>query len=313
MPEAVEMHLATPPELGPELEVLAELRDRVQSVEVEHALGRQRTGQRVHGRRAVLAQSWRSHPLTSEPRRKLRPRVATRSKWARIEVLLRNRAFVEAYTTARDAWRDGAIATFPSGTYWPRRFANVAVADAWSVTWAASSEREPRPDNSRHVNSTHVNAREIELEVTQLRTPATGGYGAPPESPLVAWGLPSYVFVTFRGSLCPPVIHSADRLDCLRLRSSMMLIQRAGGVLPAATNVSATLFAIEVAGIKTQCHKSSGTIATDRNAKRAPDSLERRNPSKGSSTNTKCSSKTRNPSEISAQGSIFDSLTTLSK
>ncbi len=130
MPEAVEMHLSMPPELGPELEVLAELRDRVQSVEVERALERQRTGQRVRGRRAVLAQSWRSYSLTAEPRRNLRPRVATRSKWARIEALLRNRAFVEAYTTARDAWRNGTVATFPSGTYWLRRFANVAVADA---------------------------------------------------------------------------------------------------------------------------------------------------------------------------------------
>jgi hypothetical protein len=59
--------------------------------------------------------------------------VAARSKWARIEALLRNRAFVEAYTSARDAWRDGVPATFPPGTYWLRRFANVAVAGCMTL------------------------------------------------------------------------------------------------------------------------------------------------------------------------------------
>jgi len=62
--------------------------------------------------------------------RNLRPRVATRSKWARIEALLRNRAFVEDYTHARARWRDGASIAFPPGTYWLRRFAYVPVAQA---------------------------------------------------------------------------------------------------------------------------------------------------------------------------------------
>jgi hypothetical protein len=41
-----------------------------------------------------------------EPRRNLRPRIATRSQWPRIEALLRNRAFVADYTRALDqrAW-----------------------------------------------------------------------------------------------------------------------------------------------------------------------------------------------------------------
>jgi hypothetical protein len=127
MPELVEMQLKLPPELGPEAEVLAELRDRVRAVEAEHAAERQRTGRRVCGRRALLAQSWRSQPASREPRRTLRPRVAARSKWARIEALLRNRVFVAAYTCAREAWRAGAAVMFPPGTYWLRRFAPVAV------------------------------------------------------------------------------------------------------------------------------------------------------------------------------------------
>jgi len=57
MPEMVELRPAIPPELGPEAEVLAELRDRVRSVEVAHESERRRTGGQVVGRRAVLAQS----------------------------------------------------------------------------------------------------------------------------------------------------------------------------------------------------------------------------------------------------------------
>ncbi len=130
MPETVEMPLTIPPELGPAADVLTELRERVRAVEAEREAERQRTGGRVYGRRAVLAQSWRGQPTSREPRRNLRPRVAAQNKWARIEALLRNRAFVEAYTTARAAWREGIPAMFPPGTYWLGRFAQVTVAEA---------------------------------------------------------------------------------------------------------------------------------------------------------------------------------------
>jgi hypothetical protein len=125
MPTAVEMRLAIPPELGSELEVLDDLRRRVAVLEASMAAERQRTGQRVSGRRAVQQQSWRGYPTSIEPRRNLRPRVAARSKWSRIEALLRNRAFLRAYAAARDDWRAGVPVMFPAGTYWLRRFANV--------------------------------------------------------------------------------------------------------------------------------------------------------------------------------------------
>jgi putative transposase len=127
MPEAVELALTLPPELGPAEEVIAELRERVRMVELERAAQRQRTGARVLGRRAVLAQSWRSRPESVEPRRNLRPGVASRSKWARMEALLRNRLFAREYASARERWRDGAAAVFPAGTYWLQRFASVPV------------------------------------------------------------------------------------------------------------------------------------------------------------------------------------------
>jgi REP element-mobilizing transposase RayT len=129
MPEALELSLSLPAELGPAAAVLAELRDRVRAVELERAAERGRTGRRVLGRRAVLAQSWREFPASVEPRRNLRPQVASRSKWARIEALLRNRAFVIEYASARDRWQNGMAAVFPSGTYWLQRFASVPVLE----------------------------------------------------------------------------------------------------------------------------------------------------------------------------------------
>jgi hypothetical protein len=129
MPKDVEMRFTIPPEIGPEEAVLAELRERVRAREAELAAERQRTGRRVVGRRAVLAQSWCSQPASHEPRRNLRPRVAAPSRWARIEALLRNRAFVAAYTSARQRWRDGMPSIFPPGTYWLRRFAQVPIAE----------------------------------------------------------------------------------------------------------------------------------------------------------------------------------------
>ena len=129
MPDVLELPLIVPAELGPAAEVLSELRDRVRAVELEREAERERTGRRVLGRRAVLAQSWREHPASSEPRRNLRPQVAGRSKWARIEALLRNRAFVDEYASARDRWQHGMATVFPPGTYWLQRFASVPVLE----------------------------------------------------------------------------------------------------------------------------------------------------------------------------------------
>ena len=127
MPDALEITLTIPRELGPSEPLLAELRDRVRMIENERAAERRSSGRNVRGRRAVLAQSWRDQPETAEPRRNMRPRVATRSRWARIEALLRNRTFISEYADARSRWRDGALATFPLGTYWLQRFAGVHV------------------------------------------------------------------------------------------------------------------------------------------------------------------------------------------
>jgi hypothetical protein len=51
--------------------------------------------------------------VTVEPRRNLRPRIATRSQWPRIEALLRNRAFAADYARACDQWRHGMPGRVP--------------------------------------------------------------------------------------------------------------------------------------------------------------------------------------------------------
>jgi putative transposase len=127
MPDVVEMQLTIPSELGPEAEILDDLRQRVAMAVASIEAERQRTGQRVLGRRAVLRQSWRAQPTNLEPRRNLRPQVAARSEWGRIETLLRNREFLAEYAAARAGWREGATVGFPIGTYWLRRFANVPL------------------------------------------------------------------------------------------------------------------------------------------------------------------------------------------
>jgi len=128
MPETVTLELTIPPELGDPDEIRALLKRRVAEAEQAFAAERQRTGRRVLGRRGVLRQSWRACAATKREHRGLRPRVAARNVWRRIEALQRSRAFQVAYREARVAWRAGETVTFPYGTYWLRRFAGVAVA-----------------------------------------------------------------------------------------------------------------------------------------------------------------------------------------
>ena len=123
------MHLTIPPELGPREEIVRELEQRVTAAEKRLAEERMRTGRRVLGRRNVKLQDWRESPDTFEKRRGLRPTVKAKDKWARIEALQRNKAFVVAYRLARKLWLAGFETTFPPGTYWLHKFAGVRVAE----------------------------------------------------------------------------------------------------------------------------------------------------------------------------------------
>jgi putative transposase len=85
------------------------------------------------GRKAVLRQHWSHRPNTREPRRGLSPRVACRNKWARIEALQRNRAFVDQYRGARADHLAGREALFPAGTWWLCRYAGLKSAELGST------------------------------------------------------------------------------------------------------------------------------------------------------------------------------------
>lgn len=130
MPEEVELELGLPEDFERKEEFLAELQRRIALVEEEHARERMRTGRRVVGRRTILRQSWRASPTSHEPRRNLRPRVAAKSKWTRIAALQRNKQWEAEYKHARLLWLAGFEVEFPYGTYWLRRFANVAIKPA---------------------------------------------------------------------------------------------------------------------------------------------------------------------------------------
>ena len=129
MPSVASLTLSIPPELGDPDQVRRELRELVAAAEAQVAAERARTGGTVVGRRAILRQPWQERPNADEPRRGLRPRVAARSVWSRVEALLRDRAFLGAYREAWSRWREGLPAEFPAGTYWLRRFANVPIAE----------------------------------------------------------------------------------------------------------------------------------------------------------------------------------------
>jgi putative transposase len=128
MPTAVTLRLALPSELGDPQQQLDELRAQVAATEAAMAAERMRIGARILGRRMILRQAWRDCPVSRAPRRNLRPRIAARSQWARLEAFRRNREFLAAYRDARARWVAGDAIPFPVGTYWLRRFAHVPLA-----------------------------------------------------------------------------------------------------------------------------------------------------------------------------------------
>jgi hypothetical protein len=127
MPKEVTLHLTIPPELGDRERILAAVRERVVAVEEAEAKKRAETGRRVLGRYAILRQSWRDTPTSRQPRRGLRPTIAGRNLWARLDAIQRKRHFVARYRAARLALLAGMPVPFPHGTYWLSRFMGVPV------------------------------------------------------------------------------------------------------------------------------------------------------------------------------------------
>jgi putative transposase len=100
------------------------------------------------GRQGILSQKPLDHPKTPAPHFRMNPRVAAKSKWARIEALLRNRAFVEKYREAFLRHVAGiAAVVFPFGTYLMRKIARVAceATDVAMPTAISPAMPEPAP------------------------------------------------------------------------------------------------------------------------------------------------------------------------
>lgn len=105
------------------------VREQVDQAVAKAAAERREKGIKLLGRKGVLRQHWSYSPNTREPRRSLSPRVACRNKWARMEALQRNRAFLDQYRDARAKHLAGVEVIFPPGTWWLCRYAGFTCAE----------------------------------------------------------------------------------------------------------------------------------------------------------------------------------------
>ena len=131
LPDSVELELTTPPCFASAAEFRSLLSDALLELEGKHHKELTSEGRRVHGVARVLAQDPLSRPPPGEPRFGLKPRIAARDKWKRIEGLLQLKSFLREYRQAWLARRNGvANVLFPAGTYLLRILHGVQCAGA---------------------------------------------------------------------------------------------------------------------------------------------------------------------------------------
>jgi REP element-mobilizing transposase RayT len=131
LPDTVELELTTPPGFASAAEFRSLVTAAVVELEQEHREEVAAEGRRFVGVARVLAQNPFARPASSEPRFGLKPRVAARDKWKRIERLVQLGSFASSYRKAFAAWRSGARdVLFPAGTYLMRVLYGVQCAGA---------------------------------------------------------------------------------------------------------------------------------------------------------------------------------------
>jgi putative transposase len=116
MPDVVELVLTRPAgfERLSNAEVLELVRVDVARREAKHREG----GSKVARMTAVRKQKWWERPESEEPWRQLKPTVAGRNKWARIEALRRSKEWLGAYYDALRRFVGGERdVEFPCGTW----------------------------------------------------------------------------------------------------------------------------------------------------------------------------------------------------
>lgn len=121
MPDSVGITLKRPATVRPELsdrELRGEIRRIVTHREIANAHRIRRKGGAFLGMERVLRQAVTATPRSQAARRGIRPRVAGRSRWARIERIRRNQEFERLYRAAWLRLHEGdRDVVFPQGTY----------------------------------------------------------------------------------------------------------------------------------------------------------------------------------------------------
>ncbi len=131
MPEARTLELTVPPGFASAEEFRTLVSDALRGLEAQHQREAASEGRRFLGAARVLAQNAFARPPAGEPRFELKPRIAARDKWRRIEGLLRLKNFLREY---RQSWIDRRSGRpnvqFPAGTYLLRIMHGVQCAGA---------------------------------------------------------------------------------------------------------------------------------------------------------------------------------------
>ena len=121
MPDELELVIHRPAGLRPELtdrELRALVREQAHEKERELIGKMAEAGRAFMGMRRVLKQARHDTPSSRDERRGIRPTIAGRSKWARIQALQQNARFLEEHEIARLAFAAGdRNVVFPHGTY----------------------------------------------------------------------------------------------------------------------------------------------------------------------------------------------------
>lgn len=118
LPDHASLGLVAPPGFDSSEEFSRAVATALASREALAAVELRAAGRSFLGPAAVLAQLPLARPRGQEPLRGLKPRIACRDKWRRIQALGNLIEFLQAYRLAFAQWRAGALGVlFPHGTY----------------------------------------------------------------------------------------------------------------------------------------------------------------------------------------------------
>jgi len=120
LPEALKFEIVPIPlsNLQGRREVMERLGKEVKKREKELRAKAKKAEKKFMGTARVMAQKPTDSPWSKEPRRKLSPRLASRDKWRRIELLQRLKEFWENHKAALAVFVKGDHSVlFPAGTY----------------------------------------------------------------------------------------------------------------------------------------------------------------------------------------------------